>query len=289
MKVCVLGAGGLLGHMLIRVLSESNDVFGITRENPKISSPLANFLSQEKWIGGVDASIPHSIKKIFETDQFDVAINCIGLIKQRDSIVSDSEMMVINGEFPHRLAQFANSYGTRVIHISTDCVFSGTKGSYSESDTPDPVDVYGKSKLLGELNDSDNLTLRTSHIGRELTVKKSFIEWLVSQRGGHVNGYSHAIYSGLTTQALARTISKLLLGNLHLTGLFHVSSQPISKLEIINKLNELLDLQLTVTPDASVQINRSLNSEKFQNATSISPQTWDEMLSDLCQDQKTYE
>jgi dTDP-4-dehydrorhamnose reductase len=271
------------------VLSESNDVFGITRENPKISSPLANFLSQEKWIGGVDASIPHSIKKIIETDQFDVAINCIGLIKQRDSIVSDSEMMVINGEFPHRLAQFANSHGTRVIHISTDCVFSGTKGSYFESDTPDPVDVYGKSKLLGELNDSDNLTLRTSHIGRELTVKKSFIEWLVSQRGGHVNGYSHAIYSGLTTQALARTISKLLLGNLHLTGLFHVSSQPISKLEIINKLNELLDLQLTVTPDASVQINRSLNSEKFQNATSISPQTWDEMLSDLCQDQKTYE
>jgi dTDP-4-dehydrorhamnose reductase len=289
MKVCVLGAGGLLGHMLIRVLSESNDVFGITRENPKISSPLANFLSQEKWIGGVDASIPHSIKKIIETDQFDVAINCIGLIKQRDSIVSDSEMMVINGEFPHRLAQFANSHGTRVIHISTDCVFSGTKGSYFESDTPDPVDVYGKSKLLGELNDSDNLTLRTSHIGRELTVKKSFIEWLVSQRGGHVNGYSHAIYSGLTTQALARTISKLLLGNLHLTGLFHVSSQPISKLEIINKLNELLDLQLTVTPDASVEINRSLKSEKFQKATSISPQTWDEMLSDLCQDQKTYE
>ena len=289
MKVCVLGAGGLLGHMLIRVLSESNDVFGITRENPKISSPLAKFLSQEKWIGGVDASIPHSIEKIFETDQFDIAINCIGLIKQRDSIVSDIEMMVINGEFPHHLAQIANNHDTQVIQISTDCVFSGIKGSYLESDTPDPVDVYGKSKLLGELNDSDNLTLRTSHIGRELTVKKSFVEWLVSQRGGHVNGYSHAIYSGLTTQALARTISKLLLGNSHLSGLFHVSSQPISKLEIINKLNELLDLQLTVTADASVQINRSLNSEKFQNATSISPQTWDEMLSNFCQDQKTYE
>jgi dTDP-4-dehydrorhamnose reductase len=289
MKVCVLGAGGLLGHMLIRVLSESNDVFGTTREKPNISSPLANFLSLEKWIGGVDASVPHSIEKIFDTDQFDVAINCIGLIKQRDSIVSDSETMLINGEFPHHLAQIANSHDTQVIHISTDCVFSGTKGSYLESDTPDPVDVYGKSKLLGELIDSNNLTLRTSHIGRELTVKKSFVEWLVSQRGGHVNGYSHAIYSGLTTQALARTISKLLLGNSHLTSLFHVSSQPISKLEIINKLNELLDLQLTVTPDASVQINRSLNSEKFQNATSISPQTWDEMLSDLCQDQKTYE
>jgi dTDP-4-dehydrorhamnose reductase len=289
MKVCVLGAGGLLGHMLIRVLSESNDVFGTTREKPKISSPLAKFLPQEKWIGGVDASIPHSVEKIFDTDQFDVAINCIGLIKQRGSLVSDREMMAINGEFPHHLAQIANNHDTQVIHISTDCVFSGTKGSYLESDTPDPVDIYGKSKLLGELVDSNNLTLRTSHIGRELTVKKSFIEWLVSQKGGHVNGYSHAIYSGLTTQTLARTISKLLLGNSHLTGLFHVSSQPISKLEIINKLNELLDLRITVTPDASVEINRSLNSEKFQKTTSISPQTWDEMLADFCEDQKTYE
>ncbi|MFM8778724.1 MAG: NAD(P)-dependent oxidoreductase, partial [Acidimicrobiaceae bacterium] len=108
-------------------------------------------------------------------------------------------------------------------------------------------------------------------------------------KGGYVGGYSHAIYSGLTTQALATTLSKLLLGNSHLTGLFHVSSQPISKLEIINKLNNLLDLQLTVTPDDSVQINRSLNSEKFQKATSITPQTWDEMLSDFCEDQKTYE
>jgi dTDP-4-dehydrorhamnose reductase len=275
--------------MLIRVLSESNDVFGTTREKPKISSPLAKFLPQEKWIGGVDASIPHSVEKIFDTDQFDVAINCIGLIKQRGSLVSDREMMAINGEFPHHLAQIANNHDTQVIHISTDCVFSGTKGSYLESDTPDPVDIYGKSKLLGELVDSNNLTLRTSHIGRELTVKKSFIEWLVSQKGGHVNGYSHAIYSGLTTQTLARTISKLLLGNSHLTGLFHVSSQPISKLEIINKLNELLDLRITVTPDASVEINRSLNSEKFQKTTSISPQTWDEMLADFCEDQKTYE
>ena len=289
MKVCVLGAGGLLGHMLIRVLSESNDVFGTTREDFIASSPLAKFLTKEKWIGKVDASSVDSVKKVFDLDQFDVAINCIGLIKQRNSFVSDNEMMMINGEFPHHLAQIANSHDTRVIHISTDCIFSGTKGNYLESDTPDPIDVYGKSKLLGELNDSQNLTLRTSHIGRELTVKKSFIEWLVSQRGGNVNGYGHAIYSGLTTQAFAKTISKLLLGNSQLTGLFHVSSQPISKLEIINKLNELLDLRITVTPDASVQINRSLNSEKFQNTTNICPQTWDEMLSDFCEDQKTYE
>ncbi|MFM8778183.1 MAG: sugar nucleotide-binding protein, partial [Acidimicrobiaceae bacterium] len=143
MKVCVLGAGGLLGHVLIRVLSESNDVFGTTREKASDSSPLAKFLPQKKWISLVDASNTDSVKKIFDRDQFDVAINCIGLIKQRDTLVSDTEMILINAEFPHRLAQIANSYGTRVIHISTDCVFSGAKGNYLESDSPDPVDVYG--------------------------------------------------------------------------------------------------------------------------------------------------
>ena len=216
-------------------------------------------------------------------------INCIGLIKQRNEQTTEHEMMLINAEFPHRLAQAANQQGVRVIHISTDCVFSGDKGNYVETDTPDPVDLYGKSKLLGELNDTKNLTLRTSHIGRELTIRKSFIEWLLSQKSGHVEGYGHAIYSGLTSQELARLISELLNANKGMTGMFHVSSQPISKLEIINKLNELLNLEINVTSDSKVQINRSLNSDKFRLATNLTPHNWDQMLSDFCKDQKNYE
>ena len=289
MKVCVLGAGGLLGHMLIRVLSESNDVYGSTREVRSSSSPLVRFLPQDKWIGEIDASNRDSINRVFGFADFDAVINCIGLIKQRNSQVSDHEMMAINAEFPHQLAQVANSHGTRVIHISTDCVFSGDKGNYVETDEPDSVDVYGKSKLLGELNDAQNMTLRTSHIGRELTVRKSFIEWLLNQKSGRVNGYSHAIYSGLTTRELSRLISVLLHTNSGITGIFHVSSQPISKLEIINKLNELLNLQIAVTPDSSVQINRSLNSDKFQRATGLMPNNWDQMLSEFCKDQKYYD
>ncbi|NDF84089.1 MAG: SDR family oxidoreductase [Actinobacteria bacterium] len=289
MKVCVLGAGGLLGHMLIRVLGESFDVYGSTRESATTSSPLAKFLPQGQWIGEVDASKPASINKVFDADNFDVVINCVGLIKQRNSQVTDDEMMSINGEFPHYLAQVANSHGAKVIHISTDCVFSGLTGNYFETETPDPIDVYGKSKLLGELNDTRNLTLRTSHIGRELTTRKSFVDWLLSQRGGRVYGYSHAIYSGLTTRELSRLIGGLMHTNFGVTGLFHVSSEPISKLEIINKLNELLDLQIVVTPDSSVKVNRSLNSEKFQALTSITPTSWDTMLAEFCQDQKIYE
>ena len=289
MKVCVLGAGGLLGHMLVRVLSESNDVYGSTREARSSSSPLAKFLPLDKWIGAIDVSKPDSISKVFGIADFDVVINCIGLIKQRNTQVTDYEMMAINGEFPHHLAQVANSQGVRVIQISTDCVFSGDKGNYVETDEPDPVDVYGKSKLLGELVDKKNLTLRTSHIGRELTVRKSFIEWLLSQKGGQVNGYSHAIYSGLTTKELSKLIANLLQTNLDRSGIFHISSQPISKLEIINKLNELLNLQIRVTSDSSVQINRGLNSDKFQHATGLTPKSWDEMLSEFCEDQRNYE
>ena len=289
MKVCVLGAGGLLGHMLIRVLGATLDVYGTTRESRSDSSPLARFLSQDKWIDNIDASKFDSINKVFGTTNFDTVINCIGLIKQRNAQTTEHEMMLINAEFPHHLAQVANHQGARVIHISTDCVFSGDKGNYVETDTPDPVDVYGKSKLFGELNDVKNLTLRTSHIGRELTIRKSFIEWLLSQKSGHVEGYGHAIYSGLTSQELARLISELLNAKKGITGMFHVSSQPISKLEIINKLNELLNLEIDVIPDSKVQINRSLNSDKFRLATNLTPHNWDQMLSDFCKDQKNYE
>ena len=289
MKVCVLGAGGMLGHMLVRTLSESNDVYGTTRELPNDSSRLAKFLRINRWIGGVDAANLESVKRIFDVQDFDVAINCIGLIKQRGGYVNDKEMMQINGEFPHQLAELANQNAARIIHISTDCVFSGSTGNYCETDKPDPVDAYGRSKLLGELNDTKNLTLRTSHIGRELSIKKSFIEWLLSQKGKQVNGFSHAIYSGLTTRELSKVIAQLIASNLTVVGLSHVSSPSISKLEIINKLNQLLDLRIAVTPDASLQIDRSLNSQKFQTMTGIVPTNWDQMFSEFCQDQKTYE
>lgn len=289
MKVCVLGAGGLLGHMLIRTLSESNDVYGTTRGSADQSSTLAKFLPLDKWIGSVDVSNMRSVEALFEKKPFDVAINCIGLIKQRDGRVSDDQMMQINAEFPHQLANIVNRAGAKLIHLGTDCVFSGSRGNYFETDEPNPTDIYGKSKLMGEINDNQNLTLRTSHIGRELSVKKSFVEWLISQKNRKINGFSHAIYSGLTTKELSQVIAKLLLCNSELVGLFHVSSTPISKLEIINKLNLLLELKLSVNPDSSVQIDRSLNSDKFQKLTGIIPQSWDAMLSDFCKDQKFYD
>ena len=289
MRICVLGAGGLLGHMLIRILSESHDVHGSTKEMPSDSLPLSKFLSQDKWIGGVNALDPPSFVRVFESNQFDVVINCIGLIKQRNQDSDDRVMMKVNGEFPHALAQVANKHGVKVFQVSTDCVFSGISGNYVESDQADPIDTYGKSKLQGEIVDKTNLTLRTSHIGRELSVRKSFAEWVLSQKGKQVNGYRHAIYSGLTTQELSKVISAIIVEAPKAVGLFHISSESISKLEIINKLNELLDLQIKVIPDDSVQIDRSLNSNRFWEMMNLQPQNWDAMLTDFYQDQKFYE
>ena len=288
MKVCVLGSGGMLGHMLIRVLNDSHDVYGTTREKTSDSSPLARFMSADKWIGGVDAANLRSIKNIFELNQFDVVINCIGLIKQRSDQVDDRLMMSVNGEFPHQLAGIANQDGAKVIQISTDCVFSGFKGNYVETDTPDPVDVYGRSKLLGELTDDTNLTIRTSHIGRELSVKKSFMEWSISQRSRHVNGFGGAIYSGLTTKSLARIVGSLISDHSSLTGLFHIASEPISKYDLLCILNSKLRLNLSITPDDASICDRSLDGTRFLLTTGIEIPSWDQMLDEFVSDETTY-
>ena len=158
----------MLGHMLVRTLSDSHDVYGTSKQQWTPDAGLAKFLVREKWLGRVDAKDISTVTQIFKNQDFDVVINCIGVVKQRASRISDDEMNQINALFPHELVKVSNSCGARMIHISTDCVFSGNRGDYVETDFPDPVDVYGSSKLAGEIVDDRNLTIRTSHVGREL-------------------------------------------------------------------------------------------------------------------------
>jgi len=289
MKVCVLGSGGLLGHMLIRVLSASHDVYGTTREKASKDSPLAQFLPIEKWIGEVDAAEPSSIKRVFEKNQFDIAINCIGLIKQRSDQVDDRPMMSINGEFPHKLAEIANSSGVRVIQISTDCVFSGDKGNYVETDTPDPVDTYGRSKLLGELNDSTNLTIRTSHIGPELGRHTSFFDWVLGSENQTVNGYMGAIYSGFSTRVSAQLIGTL-LERFYLYGnVWHLASKPISKFELIELINSVFDLKIQLVEDRQYTCDRSLKMDSLNKRFEFTAPTWRAMIEAMHLDQRNYQ
>lgn len=279
----------MLGHMLVRVLGDSHDVFGTSKQEWTSDAGLAKFLTKEKWLGGVDAKDITSIVQIFENQDFDVVINCIGVVKQRANRISDDEMMLVNAQFPHELVKVSNSCGARVIHISTDCVFSGDKGDYVETDVPDPVDVYGSSKLAGEIVDDHNLTIRTSHVGRELTNFTSLFEWILSNRNKQVAGFSKAKYSGLTTFGLSELIKQLLTTGSKLNGLVHVASTPITKFKLITELNSRLGLGISVNVDESVVVDRSLRSSQWLSNLGIETPSWDEMLDIFCRDQATYD
>jgi len=279
----------MLGHMLVRVLGDSHDVFGTSKQEWTSDAGLAKFLTKEKWLGGVDAKDITSIVQIFENQDFDVVINCIGVVKQRANRISDDEMMLVNAQFPHELVKVSNSCGARVIHISTDCVFSGEKGDYVETDVPDPVDVYGSSKLAGEIVDDHNLTIRTSHVGRELTNFTSLFEWILSNRNKQVAGFSKAKYSGLTTFGLSELIKQLLTTGSKLNGLVHVASTPITKFKLITELNSRLGLGISVNVDESVVVDRSLRSSQWLSNLGIETPSWDEMLDIFCRDQATYD
>ena len=289
MRVCILGAGGMLGHMLVRVLSETHDVYGTSKQDWSATASLARFLLEERWIGGVDAKDITTVSKCFAEHQFDAVVNCIGVVKQRVHRTTDDEMIEINTRFPHRLSNICAASGARLIHISTDCVFSGNKGDYVETDTPDPVDIYGSSKLAGEIVDDHNLTIRTSHVGRELTNFTSLFEWLLKNRGKQVVGYSNAIYSGLTTFSLSVVINSLLTTGSSIGGLVHVASNPLNKYQLITELNNRLGLGIDIKIDESVVINRSLRPSDQLKQLKIEIPSWDQMLDNFCKDQATYD
>jgi dTDP-4-dehydrorhamnose reductase len=289
MRVCILGSGGMLGHMLVRVLSVTHDVFGTSKQEWTSTSNLAKFLSREKWIAGVDAKVITTVSDLFKEHQFDVVINCIGVVKQRGHRTSEDEMIEVNAHFPHKLLRICDASGARLIHISTDCVFSGNKGNYVVTDVPDPIDIYGSSKLAGEIVDDHNLTIRTSHVGRELTNFTSLFEWILNNHGKKVVGYSNAIYSGLTTFSLSVVINSLLTTGSRINGLVHVASSPINKFQLITELNNRLDLGIDIKIDESVVLNRSLVSSDQITQLGIEIPSWDHMLDNFCEDQATYD
>lgn len=289
MRVCILGSGGMLGHMLVRVLSEAHDVYGTSKQEWSATSGLAKFLSKEKWISGVDVKEITTVSDLFREHQFDVVINCIGVVKQRGHRTSEEEMIEVNAHFPHKLSSICDASGARLIHISTDCVFSGSKGNYAVNDNPDPIDIYGSSKLAGEIVDDHNLTIRTSHVGRELTNFTSLFEWILNNRGKKVVGFSRAIYSGLTTFSLSVVIDSLLTTGSSINGLVHVSSSPINKFQLVTELNNRLGLDINIEIDESVVLNRSLLSSDEITQLGIEIPSWDQMLDNFCEDQATYD
>ncbi|KAA0012909.1 SDR family oxidoreductase [Billgrantia pellis] len=271
--IVIIGANGMLGHTLLRDLGRRPGlrVTGTLRsERPPAGFPE---VPGTCLLTRVDITNEKRLEALFETHRPSVVINAAGLVKQRPDSCDRELAMQVNGQAPHTLARLCEAHGSRLIHISTDCVFRGDKGGYRESDVPDADDVYGRSKLMGEVTKGNALTLRTSIIGPELNHHFGLLDWFLSQRGA-VPGYRQAIFSGLTTVELARVLRKYVLPRPALRGLYHVSTTPISKYELLLMIHRIYNSKANPIIDDSVMIDRSLDSMRFQKLTGYSPPTW---------------
>ena len=289
MRVLVLGGSGMLGHQLCRVLSARMETWATFRDK-SARYKKHNFVAQERTLGGVNVEDMPSVQRALETVKPDVVVNCIGIVKQRDEARQAIPSIQVNALFPHQLADLCHEYNARLVQISTDCVFSGLRGRCTEADVPDPVDLYGRSKLLGELNRPGCLTLRTSIIGWQLNTFSSLLSWFSRQRGQRVKGYQQAMYSGFSTRVLANLISDLIETRPDLSGLYQVASEPISKYDLLVALRDKLgwdDIQ--IEPDDNFYCDRSLIGTRFSVATGWKAPTWDEMLSGLAAEWPAYQ
>ncbi len=279
-KVLVLGATGMLGNAMLRFFSASvgYEVLGSAR-----SSGLLRHLPEsvrDKVICGVDVENHDSLIRLFATAKPQIVINCIGLVKQLADANDPLSAIPLNSIFPHRLAQLCRVAGARLVHISTDCVFSGKAGMYRESDPSDAQDLYGMSKFLGEVDYPNAITLRTSIIGHELDSSQSLVEWFLAQ-DSNVNGYSKAIFSGLPTVELARVIRDFVIPFPELHVLYHVSAEPINKFDLLKLIAEVYGKVVDIKRDEKVVIDRSLNSSVFRRATGYEPPSWRKLITEM--------
>jgi dTDP-4-dehydrorhamnose reductase len=280
MRILILGASGMLGNAVLRVFAASPgfEVWGTVRS--RSASALLPEQVRSRLIAGIDVADIDVVMRAMESARPDLVVNCVGLVKQLASAEDPLEAIPINALLPHRLARLCAVAGARLVHMSTDCVFSGTKGMYVEDDPSDAHDLYGRSKYLGEVDYPHALTLRTSIIGHELGGARSLIGWFLAQEGA-VRGYRQAIFSGLPTVEVARVIRDQVVPHPELHGVYHLSAAPISKLELLGLVANAYGKSIEIQPDDSLAIDRSLDSTRFREATGFKPGPWPELVASM--------
>ena len=282
MRLLILGGSGMLGHQLWRGLHEQHETW-VTLRRPVADFAAHNLFDEAKAIQFDDITDDTALERALGQAKPEAVINCVGLIKQRDEASDETLTLRVNAEFPHRLAKRCGEAGARLIHFSTDCIFAGTKGNYTESDPSDAADLYGQSKHQGEVADAHSATLRTSVIGHELATNLALLDWFLSQRGQAISGFTKAIYSGFTTLEMARIVDRILTQHPTLSGVWHVASEPISKFALLQLCREKLGWEGVIEPNDKFVCDRSLNADRFNQATGYTPPSWEAMISELAQ------
>jgi dTDP-4-dehydrorhamnose reductase len=276
-KILVLGVSGMLGNAMFRVLSESSEheVWGTAR-SPSVQKHYGAALAS-RVEAGIDVENPDSLASVLERIRPDVVVNCIGLVKQFAQAGDPLQALPINAMLPHRLARYCALLDARLVHISTDCVFNGARGTYGETDISDAEDLYGKSKFIGEVAYPHTITLRTSIIGHELASHHGLIEWFLSQTGT-VHGYRRVVFSGLPTVELSRIVRDAVLPRPALNGVFHVASAPITKYDLLKLVAQAYGKTIEIVPDDSMAIDRTLIADRFRLATGYVAPAWPDLV-----------
>jgi dTDP-4-dehydrorhamnose reductase len=285
MRVLILGGDGMLGHQLLRDLSRIHDVRVTLRQERNAYRPFKLFTEDNSYTG-VDVRVTDRLMGVFADFHPNTVINAVGVVKQRSDGLDPIPNLEINALLPHRLAVICKAIKANLIHISTDCVFSGRTGNYKETDQPDPIDVYGHSKLLGEVIVPGCITLRTSIIGLELSRKTSLLEWFLAQ-SGQAYGYKNAIFTGFTTIELSRIVARLTADFPQSAGIYHISSNPISKYDLLELIRTKFDLPIDLIPDQEFQCDRSLDSSRFRRDFQYTPPSWEFMVDELVTDYRS--
>lgn len=288
MRILILGGTGMLGHRLWASLSKNNDVYATLRESKSTYKTFPG-TDHTKVIDNLDVTNFLKLKSEIKNLKPQLVINCIGIIKQNKEASFSIPSITINSLLPHHVASVCTEENIRFIHFSTDCVFDGKKGNYIETDFPNALELYGKSKHLGEVTNLPGcLTFRTSIIGREIYPRGSLLEWFLSQEKT-VNGYKNAIFSGFPTQTIAKIIEQYILPNSSLKGLYHLASDPIDKYELLNHFKKIFNKEIEIMIDSDFKMNRSLSPEDLRKLIGQYPMAWTDLLPDLLVDNDYYE
>ena len=282
MKILILGSNGLVGNTITRYFFEKENyqTIAILRDYSKLKLFQKKF--HQKFLVIENILDYEKTKKIIKSVKPDILINCLGITNKEITITPKQieKFIVINSLFPHWLQRLCSNIDARLIHFSTDCIFSGNKGFYSEKDIPDPPDIYGRSKLLGELNFENTLTIRKSVIGHELASKKGLLEWFLAQNN-YVQGYKNVIFSGITVLELARLIDTYIIPRSDLKGILNISGQSISKFDLLKILANVYNKSIEIIPNESMNINRTLNGSQFNKLTGYRISPWSSLVKSM--------
>jgi len=280
--VLILGASGMLGNAVLRFFSQSPDYLAVGTVRSRGALQLLPQALHSRIVQGMDVENAGALLQLFSQVRPDVVINCIGLVKQLAQADDPLAAIPINALLPHRLLRLCKEGGARLIHVGTDCVFAGTRGMYREEDPPDAPDLYGRSKLLGEVDDEQAVTLRTSIIGPELDSAHGLLSWFLAQRG-RVKGYTHAVFSGLPTVELARIMRDFVIPRADLHGVYHVAAEPIRKYELLTLIAQRYGLSTEIEADGQLVIDRSLDSSRFRGLTGYVSPPWPDLVNAMHQ------